>query len=102
MIVDKIFISIDQNNFFEVEGSIDVKSKKINFIIKIEDLKKIFNISIGDMMMNKTIFYDNFRNFYIRFNDIVYPCFNCIFSYTIKDKISFFSISIDIIIENVT
>ncbi len=99
--MDTLKLSIDGINFFDIEGSIDVINKKIDFIISTNVLQKIFNINCAELAFNPDCFYNKAKNIFIIFNNIEFSCLNCIFSFNINDNIKFNSVSIDVILENI-
>lgn len=103
-------LSIDKINFFDIDGVLELKSRKlkfqfpVEFLVYLDGMKKESNIETN-IMENflKNVF--NINNllktvYIIDENDIKYSCINCKYSYKVSSVIKVCSISIDYIIEN--
>ncbi len=94
-------ISIDSTNFFEVEGTLDIKNKNVIIDISFEQLNKIFGIDVKELLFGSDKVIDKTKNIYVLDKSgKKYSCIGCIFSYNAKERIVLSSVAIDLILEN--
>ena len=61
--IDKL--SIDMINFFEVEGTLDIKNRNVIINISFEQLNKIFGIDMKELLFGSDRIIDKTRNIYV-------------------------------------
>lgn len=94
-------ISIDKRKFYNINGTIDIDQKTIQFSVSFEELKKIFDIEIRELLFGTDKIIEKTKRIYLYDeNNIPYSCIGCIFSIRTKDSVSFRATSIDVILEN--
>lgn len=94
-------ISIDKINFYDVSGTLDLVDRKVNFDINFDDAKSLLDISNFAELYFSDEVDKKLKLIYLKSDEgIDYTCFNGIFGMNMRDKLSIFSNSIDMIIEN--
>ena len=95
-------ISLDKNTFFEVEGKLDLNNRKITFVIPFDKIKDIFETNVCGLYFDFDIVSKKTKYVYIEDNfGKYYSCIECIFSINPKENVSFSSVSINLILENI-
>ena len=95
-------ISLDKNTFFEVEGKLDLNNRKITFVIPFDKIKDIFETNVCGLYFDFDIVSKKTKYVYIEDNfGKYYSCIECIFSINTKENVSFSSVSINLILENI-
>lgn len=95
-------MSFDMITFFEINGKFDKENRKISFKISLEKLEEVFNIDVQNMFfaIDKTM--EKIKNVYILCSDgKKYSCLECIFSIYMKEEITFSSVAVNFIFENI-
>lgn len=94
-------ISTDRESFFDVTGTIDIKTRIINLIISFDVLNRAFNLNCAELIMNPEKLNTNKVIYLCDENGIYYSCFNCIFGFTLNEELKIYSSPIEYILENI-
>lgn len=93
--------SLDKNEFYNVNGTIDLIKRNICFSISSEEIKRILGVEIEELLFGADSVMKKLENIYLYDeNNVVYYCIGCIFSIKAKDIVEFSSVAINIMLEN--
>ena len=94
-------ISTDQNNFYNIKGTLDAEKRNLFFEFSLEELKKIFAVDIDELLFGSDKIMEKIKNIYLYDEaDKKYSCIGCVFSIRVKESVSFTSTAINVILEN--
>lgn len=93
-------ISIDKNTFYDIEGTLDLDSRVLDFIISINIFNDAFKFQANELFLHPERINENKVIYVVDENETYYSCFNCIFGFKYNDPLQIYSSPIDFIIEN--
>ena len=58
-------ISTDQNNFYNIKGTLDAEKRNLFFEFSLEELKKIFAVDIDELLFGSDKIMEKIKNIYL-------------------------------------
>ena len=94
-------ISLNKQDFYDLNGRINLEKRDIQFSFSSEEVKTILGIEIEELLFCSDSVMKKLENIYLcDVNNKIYSCIGCIFSIKVKDFAEFSSVAINIMLEN--